>query len=173
MKKLVLLAMVAAVLGGALAGADEGTTYGKGVTLDKAVAIPELLARPEEYVGKKVRVEGVVSAVCAKRGCWMMVTDPESGKGVRIKVEDGVIVFPMEAMGHKAAAEGVFEVAGPGGEHAGAGMKGEHAGAKQHGEQAEHAAETGAAPHACAEQEKAAAKAVASYQIAGVGAVVY
>jgi hypothetical protein len=100
----------------------------------------------------------------------MMVTDPDSGKGVRIKVEDGVITFPMEAMGHKAAAEGVFEVVGPGGEHAGAGMKGEHAEAKQHGE---HAADAGAAPHACAEPEKAAAKAAASYQIAGIGAVVY
>jgi hypothetical protein len=170
MKKLVLLTMAVAVLAGAWSGADEGTTYGKGVTLDKAVAIPELLSRPDEYVGKKVRVEGVVSAVCAKRGCWMMVTDPDSGKGVRIKVEDGVIVFPMEAMGHKAAAEGVFEVVGPGGEHAGAGMKGEHAGAQQHGE---HAPAAGAAAHSCAEQEKAAAKAAASYQISGIGAVVY
>jgi hypothetical protein len=170
MKKLVLLTMMAAALTAGWAGADEGTTYGKGVTLDKAVAIPDLLARADEYVGKKVRVEGVVSAVCAKRGCWMMVTDPDSGKGVRIKVEDGVIVFPMEAMGHKAAAEGVFEVVGPGGEHAAAGRQGEHTEAKQHGE---HAAEAGAAGHACAEQEKAAAKAAASYQIAGIGAVVY
>ena len=28
---------------------------------------------------------------------------------VRIKVEDGVIVFPYEAMGHEAKAEGIFE----------------------------------------------------------------
>jgi hypothetical protein len=39
----------------------------------------------------------------------MQVTDPESGNGVRIKVEDGVIVFPYTAMGQEASAEGVFE----------------------------------------------------------------
>jgi hypothetical protein len=39
----------------------------------------------------------------------MQITDPSSGNGVRIKVEDGVIVFPYTAMGHEASAEGVFE----------------------------------------------------------------
>ena len=169
MKRLLILAVVlAAVAATGAAVADEATTYGKGVTLDKAVAIPELLAQPDLYVGKKVRVEGVISAVCAKRGCWMTVTDPESGKGVRIKVEDGVIVFPMEAMGHKTAAEGVFEVVGPAGEHAAAAKHAEHA---ENAKQTEPA--TAGAPHACADQEKAAAKAAATYQIAGIGAVVY
>ena len=165
MKRMLIPAMVLGMvsLGGA-AVAGEGTTYGKGVTLDKATPVVELLAQPDQYVGKKVRVEGVVSAVCAKRGCWMTVTDPESGKGVRIKVEDGVIVFPMEAMGHKTTAEGFFEVVNPAGEHR------EHAAAPGHGE---HAAGEGAAPESCTEQEKAAKKAAATYQIAGVGAVVY
>jgi len=161
---LILMVVLGAVVATGAATADEGTTYGKGVTLDTAVPIVELLAKPDLFVGKKVRVEGVVSAVCAKRGCWMTVTDPESGKGVRIKVEDGVIVFPMEAMGRKAVAEGTFEVVAPAGEHAG---EAKHA---AHAEQREGDAAT---PHACTEQEKAAAKAAASYQIAGVGAVVY
>ena len=39
----------------------------------------------------------------------MQVTDPDSGEGIRVKVEDGVIVFPYESMGHRAAAEGIFE----------------------------------------------------------------
>jgi hypothetical protein len=73
------------------------------------VPIPELLAEPDEYVGKKVRIDGVITGVCKKRGCWMQVTDSETGQGVRIKVEDGVIVFPYTAMGHRASAEGIFE----------------------------------------------------------------
>ena len=39
----------------------------------------------------------------------MQVTDSESGNGVRIKVEDGVMVFPYTSMGLEASAEGVFE----------------------------------------------------------------
>ncbi len=99
----VLLAAAAGVL------ADDGTRYGDGVTLDEAVAIPALLASPGDFVGQRVRVDGVVTGVCKKRGCWMQVTDPDTGKGLRVKVEDGVIVFPYSAMGRRASAEGVFE----------------------------------------------------------------
>jgi hypothetical protein len=92
----------------ALAG-DNTESYGEGVTLTEAVAIDTLIADADQYVGKKVRVDGVITGVCQKRGCWMQVTDKESGNGVRIKVEDGVIVFPYTSMGHEASAEGVFE----------------------------------------------------------------
>jgi hypothetical protein len=73
------------------------------------VPIATLLGQPADYVGKTVRVDGVITGVCKKRGCWMQVTDPDTGEGVRIKVEDGVIVFPYTAMGHRTSAEGVFE----------------------------------------------------------------
>lgn len=93
----------------ALAGGPEGKVYGSGVTLEESVAIETLLAEPESFVGKSVRVDGVITGVCKMRGCWMKVSNPETGNGVRIKVEDGVIVFPYSAMGSKASAEGVFE----------------------------------------------------------------
>jgi hypothetical protein len=89
--------------------AGETTKYGEGVTLAEAVAVETLLGSPDDYLGKKVRVDGVITGVCKKRGCWMQITDPENGKGVRIKVDDGVIVFPYTAMGKKASAEGVFD----------------------------------------------------------------
>ena len=90
------------------AGGD-AVKYGDGVTIDKAVSVETLLAAPDDYLGKTVRVDGVITGVCKKRGCWMQVTDPDTGNGVRIKVDDGVIVFPYTAMGKKASAEGVFE----------------------------------------------------------------
>lgn len=101
---LVLLAAVVA------AGGDDGaTTYGEGVTIQNAVPISRLIAEPETFVGQKVRIDGVITGVCPKRGCWMQVTDPETGEGVRIKVDDGVIVFPYTAMGQPVSAEGIFE----------------------------------------------------------------
>jgi len=39
-------------------------------------------------------------------GCWMELVDPATSKGIRIKVEEGVIVFPPEAVGKMAIAEG-------------------------------------------------------------------
>ena len=109
MKRFLILsfAMIAMMAAPAMAGDSE--SYGDGVTLEKAVAIDVLLESPNDYVGRKVRVDGVITAVCKKRGCWMQVTDQESGNGVRIKVEDGVIVFPYTSMGQEAQAEGIFE----------------------------------------------------------------
>jgi len=89
--------------------AVDGESYGDGVSLDEAIPIDTLIENADDYVGKTVRIDGVITGVCKKRGCWMQVTDKETGNGVRIKVEDGVIVFPYESMGHEAAAEGVFE----------------------------------------------------------------
>jgi hypothetical protein len=91
------------------AAGDDVTEYGDGVTMDAAVPVETLLASPDDYLGKTVRVDGVITGVCKKRGCWMQVTNPDTGNGVRIKVEDGVIVFPYTAMGKKASAEGIFD----------------------------------------------------------------
>jgi hypothetical protein len=109
MKRFLILSIAMIAMAVAPVWAGETESYGDGVTLDKALAIDVLLTNPNDYVGRKVRVDGVITAVCKKRGCWMQVTDPESGNGVRIKVEDGVIVFPYTSMGREVKAEGIFE----------------------------------------------------------------
>lgn len=109
MKRFLILSMAMIAMAAAPVMAGDSESYGDGVTLDEAVAIDVLLDNPNDYVGRKVRVDGVITAVCKKRGCWMQVTDQESGNGVRVKVEDGVIVFPYTSMGHEAQAEGIFE----------------------------------------------------------------
>lgn len=112
-------------LAGALAAAD--TTLGKGVTLATATPIAAVAERPAEFVGTTLRVDGVATAVCTHMGCWMAVApegDP-SGKTIRLKVDDGVIVFPVTAKGKRVSAEGVFEAVGTSAEASEA--AGEHA----------------------------------------------
>lgn len=87
-------------------GKPTGTTYGAGVTLDAVVSIDDLLADPRKYEGQVVRVEGMVTDVCPKRGCWMDLAGSAPGKKLKFKVQDGVMVFPMEAKGQQASAEG-------------------------------------------------------------------
>lgn len=106
----VALACAVLALVGAAAGAQPpGKTYGAGVTGRTAVPVRALLEHPERYVGKTVRVDGTVSAVCQSMGCWLEITDPALGRGIRFKVKDGVIVFPKDAVGRDASAEGQFE----------------------------------------------------------------
>lgn len=104
------LAVVMTVGLGALVGAQApGKVYGDGVAATSAVAVQALLDHPDRYVGKTVRVDGTVSAVCQSMGCWLEIGDSAIGRGVRFKVTDGVVVFPKDAAGRKASAEGVFE----------------------------------------------------------------
>lgn len=108
-----LRALVAAVLVACFAAvpafAGEEKVYGNGVTGTETVKISELLAHPDQYVGKSVRVEGLITDVCPRRGCWISIAGDQEFQTIKFKVEDGVIVFPVDAKGKRARAEGVFE----------------------------------------------------------------
>src|SRR5688500_16369724 len=81
--------------------------FGKGLTLKEATPLATLLDTPDDYVGKMVQVKGKVAEVCQMMGCWLQIQDGE--KAVRFKVKDGDIMFPKDAAGRKATAEGVFK----------------------------------------------------------------
>ena len=135
-----------AILALAVPALADDTKLGAGVTLKDATAISELAAKPRDYVGKTIRVDGVATAVCTAMGCWMAVAAESDPKGpvVRLKVEDGVIVFPMSAKGKKVSAEGVFEAVGD-----------------EHGKEA------------AGEHAKQDARATAAYQIKATGALIH
>lgn len=88
--------------------AGEGKSYGESLTKKETIKISELLADPDPYVGETVLVEGLVTGVCEKRGCWITLASDKEFEEIRIKAQDGVIVFPIEAKGHRAVAEGLF-----------------------------------------------------------------
>jgi hypothetical protein len=86
------------------------SSYGEGVTLDDSILAAEILARPDDWAGRTVRVEGEVAAVCQMAGCWMDIVAGEGDDLLRVKVEDGVIVFPTAAKGQRAVAQGEVEI---------------------------------------------------------------
>jgi hypothetical protein len=125
----------------------EESTLGGGVTLKDATPISSLVNHPDQFVGKKVRIDGVATAVCEAMGCWMAIAaeDKTDAPTVRVKVEDGVIVFPTTAKGKRVSAEGVFEAI---------------AATDAHGNEA------------AAENVKKDAKASTKYQLKGTGAII-
>jgi len=89
--------------------AEKWKTLGQPISLKDTVAISKILASPENYVGQRVLVKGRVVDVCKKRGCWMEIASDKNFQSIRVKVKDGVIVFPLEARGKTALVEGVVE----------------------------------------------------------------
>ena len=90
---------------------------GKPLTLKKPMKVAKLLDKAEKKVGKTVQVRGTIRAVCQHMGCWMELADRSDSKGIRIKVEDGVIVFPKDAVGKTATAEGTLTKVGAADKH--------------------------------------------------------
>jgi Rieske Fe-S protein len=103
--------------------AREDTPLGTGVTLAATTPLADVIARPAGFKGQTVRVEGVVTAVCEHMGCWMTLAPAgatgETPATLRLKVDDGVIVFPISAKGRTAVAQGVIEAIGGDDHHAG------------------------------------------------------
>lgn len=86
--------------------AADGKKYGKTIDLKEKTKISEVLSKPEKYMGKKVLVEGTVVNVCEKRGCWIELSSDKKYETIKVKVNDGEIVFPMESKGKTALVEG-------------------------------------------------------------------
>ena len=106
-RSVVVIALAAVALGVSLQAAE--TKYGAGVTLTSATPIKDLYASPDKFVGKTVRVDGVVTAVCTEMGCWLAIGATDNpDQAVRFQADhDGKIVFPISLKGQKASAEGV------------------------------------------------------------------
>jgi hypothetical protein len=84
--------------------------FGKPLTLKDTTKISDIYAAPDNFNGKRVKVQGPIVDVCAERGCWIAIGSDQEFQTLRFKVDDGVIVFPMEIKGRTAVVEGVLTV---------------------------------------------------------------
>jgi hypothetical protein len=108
--KILTFAGVLALVSVPLLAGQGGDTYGTGITVSASTPISTLLASPSTWLGKKVRVEGVITSMCEKSGCWVQITDAASHQGLRVRFQEGAVSIPLTAKGHNAAAEGIFEL---------------------------------------------------------------
>ena len=82
--------------------------YGSSVSKKSEVRIGQLLKEPAQYVDKLVKVVGLVNDVCPMKGCWGEVIENQGSEHIRFKVQDHVVIFPVEAVGQEIIAEGIL-----------------------------------------------------------------
>jgi hypothetical protein len=83
---------------------------GAAVGKAKKVSLAKVMADPNKYAGKTVRVEGVIVRSCKMEGCWMELAPSKDAKSVRVKMKDHAFFIPLDSAGAAAKAEGVFAV---------------------------------------------------------------
>ncbi len=87
---------------------ENADKFGEGITLNKAVTMPEVLNNPESYDGQEIVVESTIKTVCQARGCWMEV---ESGiLPMRISFKNDSFFIPKDAARRKVKMQGVLKV---------------------------------------------------------------
>lgn len=102
MKKLVVLILLLSVV---LIKAEE--KFGKPITLKEKTSVSAILSEPAKYEGQTVLVEGKIIGVCQGMGCWLDVEGTKEGEKIRVKVEDGEIVFPKDGKDKIVMVEGI------------------------------------------------------------------
>lgn len=63
--------------------------FGRPFAGHPAARIADLVARPEDHLGKALRIRGRLQRQCPATGCWFDLTDPSDPENRALKVEMG------------------------------------------------------------------------------------
>ncbi len=85
--------------------------FGAALSDRPATPVSALLADPQKFDDKDVKIAGKVGAVCQRKGCWMTVGTGEPGAPtVRVRFKDYGFFVPTDCMGRRAVIEGHFKL---------------------------------------------------------------
>ena len=79
--------------------------FGEAFTVEDVTAAATLLTTPADYVDKNIRVEGRVTDVCQKAGCWLVLA--EGDKSIRVLTKAHKFFVAKDSTGQTCRIEGV------------------------------------------------------------------
>lgn len=85
--------------------------FGEAITMSETTRLPDLMRNSATLSGRTIRTEGVVTAVCQARGCWMEIRD-ESAQ-VHIRMHGHSFFIPRDAQGRQARVQATVIAANP------------------------------------------------------------
>jgi len=107
-----LVALLVLLSGSASAGEStaipSGKDFGAGITLERPVALAEVVQSPESFSQEPVLLHGRVADVCQHKGCWTVLRDGEAH--VRVRFQDYGFFVPKDCVGEEAFVEGMVKV---------------------------------------------------------------
>lgn len=83
---------------------------GDEMTANKPFTVDECVQQASELDGRRVKIEGTVDQVCAKKGCWFVVKGDAGDASVRITSKGYRFFVPRDAKGKRAVVEGELTV---------------------------------------------------------------
>lgn len=87
--------------------AKDKKNFGQGEFQKEPVALAKVMENYEAYKNKNVVIQGKVSKVCKKKGCWLELEDKTAK--VRTTMKDYGFFVPAEIKGKTVLIEGILE----------------------------------------------------------------
>lgn len=87
--------------------------FGQPITMTENTNLAAIVQHPSQFSGQTIRTEGVVTAVCQSRGCWMQISDAE--QRVHVRMHGHSFFVPRNASGRRARVQGTVEGGNPNG----------------------------------------------------------
>ena len=91
------------------ATATEAQYFGEKITEDGAVPVEELTNLLKDTTAVNVKLQGIVSAACQTKGCWMTLKNAH-GEDLRITFKDYAFFVPKDCAGKTAVIEGIAKI---------------------------------------------------------------
>lgn len=81
--------------------------FGDTFEIENAIASSALKSKLEQEETVNIQLEGEITGVCQKKGCWLTMPMGEGEKDVFVKFKDYKFFVPKDAAGKKAVIKGV------------------------------------------------------------------
>lgn len=86
------------------------TSMGDPIPADaKRVPVAQVVTNVESFNGQRIAIEGVVTKMCKKKGCWFEITDGAGSPGVLVTAPKYHIFLNQGSEGKKIVAYGEFK----------------------------------------------------------------
>jgi hypothetical protein len=72
------------------------------------IMVDQILDNPDDFIDRKVRVEGMVTHVCRHSGKRLHLTSKSTSRMIRIEAAEGINQFKKELEGSDIVVEGIF-----------------------------------------------------------------
>ena len=90
------------------ANSYQGISFGDGVKKGDVITTAEVNAKLGDSIKKDMKVTGVVTSVCQKKGCFMYLEMP-NGENMYINFKDYAFFMPKDLAGKKVVLDGFAE----------------------------------------------------------------
>ncbi len=107
-----LVIIIALISSCANSGKKDVTSKTDATEKSVRVEFAELIANPENYVGKNIIVEGKVVHVCTETGKKMFMVGENPDVRLYVAAGENISKFPMELLGSEIAVEGLITKVG-------------------------------------------------------------